>query len=469
MRKAYLNGAAVSFGRPLHVHILQHLSHSSFSQLFDFSTGMDPFNDPRIDLLPRYSSYYSRSLNHTLTNDEFMDNVLFAISIFLLVILLKDIITRIVYMRPRFSVARDRITYFSQARIVLLDNSYFLRRMWRFWLFDAGHYKQRNHMQYYLVLLATLAMFTLEFGLVLPGLPANKPIYRDSDKIVRWESEYLDKGRIVMLEDGPCIVTPVVEGPNIKSVSSWSFCRDSLHVPASFAIYPSEMLFLTVSNPDKTSEFLAVLLHGERTIISTKYEVSVPLGDTTSAHVGLSDNATTFTRNLQRNFHLLRNVSGLTLTTPLNQPVDTLLFYVNASQVQTFKRGSSAKKIFHADLWITAIIQGILTLRASDNGSHLYNLSKVPMKKTKLLVGVYIGTLVPAFFVVSFTTGALLIYIVVRILLRSPPGGSWELFEAHRREHGDRILAGSTGDVINIHANEEKRQGSPGKDDLFIN
>ena len=50
-------------------------------------------------------------------------------------------------------------------------------------------------MQYNLVMLATEAMFIVEICLVVPGLPASRQIYRDSDKMVRWESEYLKKGR----------------------------------------------------------------------------------------------------------------------------------------------------------------------------------------------------------------------------------------------------------------------------------
>ncbi len=53
-----------------------------------------------------------------------MGNVLDVILLFLLVILLKDMIKWTVYLRPRFSVARDTITYFSKARIVLPDNSF---------------------------------------------------------------------------------------------------------------------------------------------------------------------------------------------------------------------------------------------------------------------------------------------------------------------------------------------------------
>ena len=139
--------------------------------------------------VPRICSlFHSQIFKHTLTNHEFMDNVLVAIFPFLLVILLKDIITRIAYMRPRFYVAHDNTTYFSQARIVLLDNSFLLRWVRKFRLFDTGHYTQRNHIQYNMVMLAALAMFIVELVLIVPGLPANRQIYIDFDKMVRWES-----------------------------------------------------------------------------------------------------------------------------------------------------------------------------------------------------------------------------------------------------------------------------------------
>ncbi len=56
-----------------------------------------------------------------------MDNIMVAISAFLLVILLKDIIILNIYMHLRFCATLDRITDVSQARIFLLDNSYLLR------------------------------------------------------------------------------------------------------------------------------------------------------------------------------------------------------------------------------------------------------------------------------------------------------------------------------------------------------
>ncbi len=74
----------------------------------------------------------------------------------------------------------------------------------------------------------------------------------------------------------------------------------------------------------------------------------------------------------------------------------------------------------------------------------------VPLKKSKILIGAYIGTLVPAFFIVAFTGGTVLVHILACTVLRCPPGGAWELLQSHGRDHYDRILAGPQGHIVNI-------------------
>ena len=143
-------------------------------QVFVGSTTMDCYqlynvSRPKIWEPRTCSLFHSQSFKHTLTTNEFLDNILVAVSLFLLVILLKNIITRIMSMRRRVSVAHDNIAYFSQARIVLLDNSFLLLWVRKFQPFDAGQYTQRNHMQYNSVMLATLAMFIVQLSLIVPG------------------------------------------------------------------------------------------------------------------------------------------------------------------------------------------------------------------------------------------------------------------------------------------------------------
>ena len=58
--------------------------------------------------------------------------------------------------------------------------------------------------------------------------------------------------------------------------------------------------------------------------------------------------------------------------------------------------------------------------------------------------------LVPAFRIFASTAGTVLARIIDCIFFKSPPGSAWELHEAHRRDHGDRILAGLPRLVVYI-------------------
>ncbi len=284
---------------------------------------------PCVQEARKHRLFHSRVFRHTLTNNEFIDSVLVVVSLFLFVILLNDIITRIVYMRPRFSAGSDTITYFSQVRIVLLDNSFLLRWVLKFQLCDAGHYNQRNHMQCNLVILTTLAMFIAELVLVIIGLPANRTIFRDSDTMVRWESKYHEKGRIIFPRNRVCVNSPVLEGPNFKSESSWSHCYTAAWSPSGSPSLPAGEMRLAVSIPVRFKGLLDIALVRRGVSYLMKESVVMPLDQDENVAVALADNASTLTRNLQRNFDSLRNVTGLTLTL-IPKPVGNLLaFRVN--------------------------------------------------------------------------------------------------------------------------------------------
>ena len=84
------------------------------------------------------------------------------IPLFMLVILLKYIITRIVYMRPRFPAANGTIKWFAQIHFVLLDSSILLSWVLEFRLFDPSHYNRRSRMQYKFVMHSTLRNFLVK-------------------------------------------------------------------------------------------------------------------------------------------------------------------------------------------------------------------------------------------------------------------------------------------------------------------
>ncbi len=203
---------------------------------------------------------------------------------------------------------------------------------------------------------------------------------------------------------------------------------------------------LSIVIPEKFKWYFNFSLLGEGVQFHSSHVVYIPLKKNTMAVVGLPDNATTFIRNLLCNFALLSNVSGLTLTYTPDQVGKSYTFQVKATQVMRFAHLVNATHTVNADRWISATIRGMMTSRASVNGSKLYKnyenvevspYAAISQENRKLLVGSYIGKMVLAFFVVIFTSGTVLVYIVVCIFLRSPAGGAWELLQAHKRECGD--------------------------------
>ncbi len=225
-----------------------------------------------------------------------------------------------------------------------------------------------------------------------------------------------------------------------------------------FVRYPEDRMILTVTVPEKVKGRIDLVLAGEGRVFYSRQMVHIPLHRDAIPVVALSDDRTTYLRNLLRNFDLLGNVSGLTWTFLPEHSGEKLLFQVNASQIKKFPPLVNATKHDNAFLWITGIARGMMTLRPNINGSELYERPglvngpvdlTIPLKKLKVLVGEYIGTLVPAFFIVVFTAGTIFAHIVVCIFLRSPPGGAWELLQTHERDHRDRILAGPPGDAFN--------------------
>ncbi len=112
---------------------------------------------------------------------------------------------------------------------------------------------------------------------------------------------------------------------------------------------------------------------------------------------------------------------------------EKLWFQVKASQIKIFPPLQNATKQESASFWIFGIALGIMTLHANINGTELYKRAgfmngvvdlAILLENQKILVGEYIGTFVPAFSIVVFTTASILAHIVACIFLRSPPGGA---------------------------------------------
>ena len=79
-------------------------------------------------------------------------------------------------------------------------------------------------------------------------------------------------------------------------------------------------------------------------------------------------------------------------------------------------------------------------------------------QENEILVGVYIGILVPAFFIVVFRSVTDMVHAFSCILFRSSRGIAWELLQAHGRDYGDRILARPPDEFIRVQEEPRNRE-----------
>ncbi len=87
-------------------------------------------------------------------------------------------------------------------------------------------------------------MLFVELGVSLTWFSANRPIYQYSEKILRWESEYLDKGRRFLQRDHDWPMAPVPERPisslNIRGVIAEQSLRFSKFHSDCFQSYQNQ-------------------------------------------------------------------------------------------------------------------------------------------------------------------------------------------------------------------------------------
>ncbi len=83
--------------------------------------------DPSFQAPEKYSYYHSETSGHTLAKHEMLDNILFAASLFLLIIVPKISSLESCNWTLGFQCQVKTITQFSQARVALLGNGFLLR------------------------------------------------------------------------------------------------------------------------------------------------------------------------------------------------------------------------------------------------------------------------------------------------------------------------------------------------------
>ncbi len=101
---------------------------------------------------------YSPTLKRTFFYGEFLANILVAVSFFLLLAHLNNIITEIFYMVPAIFILQEQYRIVSVGSHCSVGQQLLFHWVGRFWLTDAGHYGQSNRLQYKLVEIPALVI-----------------------------------------------------------------------------------------------------------------------------------------------------------------------------------------------------------------------------------------------------------------------------------------------------------------------
>ncbi len=147
----------------------------------------------------------ARSLQYTLTGDELYDNAVFVIAFQFVIYFVKDILARLVFMQTHKWItgtdSSNSLEYSAQARSALQDN--FNRRIWDGFRGNVhparvSRYLQRYRVQFALVISAGVAGLLFDAIVNSVGLPGNRDIISETEKLMRWRSISPKEGSMVL-------------------------------------------------------------------------------------------------------------------------------------------------------------------------------------------------------------------------------------------------------------------------------
>ncbi len=106
--------------------------------------------------------------------------------------------------------------------------------------------------------------------------------------MVRLESQYLHKGRVILTESHTCTIPPVLDGLLVKSESTWSYCQIDLWFPSSTNQYPDAESTLKNFNHENFQGHNDLLMFGYRMKFYSSRTVSIRLRSTELLHLRYS-------------------------------------------------------------------------------------------------------------------------------------------------------------------------------------
>lgn len=404
----------------------------------------------------------SNRLEFTITNNELADNIVFGIALFIASYFIKDILARVVHMRPRTWITgredSNTLSYFAQARTAIQDN--YWRRVWRRSGIDVapaqeGVYDgEQNIEQYSLVLFIVFLGFLYEIASIYIGLPANRTIAENRTNLMYWRSASLVNARLVSNPgDLSCFSSPVLDGANIKSTALWVRCstlRGFLDpTKGNLTALISENYPLILGRPEINRQGLGFTLGGQVGVFQRDYKTKLLLGGAFAGDFEFVGSTSKLVNDFLVNARLLYNLTGISIR-KTGETSQSVIFSVNVTNLRWPKgiQRIERNRQTIVSLLIDFMMQGVFEY--TGQGSRLLNVELnqstgqdelIPLTGTAPVAS-YTGTVLPAFGAIILDIALLVIYAISMACLRSPPGLSWEVITAHGRKSAEKLLTG---------------------------
>lgn len=421
------------------------------------TTNLAMTSEPVFDIVSVFDALKTNPrLGASLTGDEVKDNALVAVLILVIATLIRDIIARVVYFKPRFSTSNDSLSYYAQSRMSLFDD--LSRRVWRPHSFNpspaTGHrYIERNRNQWMLVLLAAAILVMFELSLTVLALPAsnltNAIKLKSTNIIGFYISGHENESGLLQQPSSECTVTPLFDAPNVKSNITWSWCHHKTQggrlkrYNGNNTRFEATQVKLRVNHKANAIEAFLVepsFKDGK----NQEHAISMRVFVNTDVYGTLIASVQSTTRELVdsflRNANLTRSKTGLDFQfnryNGMNSEVVEAILFVNAS---------AAKDTIPVYEYVILLMGGCIDIKP--NGSRLIQVGHDEYKnglelKGEIQVAEYVGTMLSPKGALILTTIVLLVDCILRAILRGPPGVGWELLTAHGRLCTDALLSG---------------------------
>lgn len=404
--------------------------------------------------------FNGNNIRWSFTSSKVQDNVIFASLLLFSEMLFLATIYRLVAFSPRFRSSRNDVSYMSRARVEQFENWTFRWRFQRAKSVEPGipvRYEYRNYSTRVLVALASVLVFALHLGLFIAALPANSAIRMPASRMVSWDIQVPQTGKMVNYVTEPCLLSRFIEGTSVDSAGTWSQCVTSTQASAESSFTLSNALLALNIEAGYNTRVMA-LLQANNVLSKLEWTATLQINATNQAYAILLADSKRLREAVLTNFYLLEKETGIRVKR-VAELEGFQVFFLDLRNVN-LKRSSTQNNhnqaiLTQAEAYIKAIITGTFEYSGRTN-SRVTALNSLPPTdfEEDIVIGHYTGPLARPLGAAIIAAIAVVWFVVSFMSLRSPHDNSLELREVYKRYCADSILAGKNV-VLSLQKSED--------------